>query len=245
MNDGRRKPQPTNQPATSRLVVLNDPQSFMTEAYRVLRTNLHYANPDAPLHRLLVTSAGEGEGKSTTVANLGVCFAQSDRAVLVVDADLRRPTLASVLGLPSSPGLSSYLGGDAMLDAVIHKTSVPNLSLLASGPTPPNPAELLGSRRMRELIEALGERFDMVLFDSPPILAVSDASVLAPAVDGVLLVVGSGTVPRVALRRAKQSIEAVQGRIVGAVLNRFDANGQGYPRRYYDRYDRYYTKDGR
>ena len=226
----------------SRLVVLDDPRSFAAEAYRVLRTNLHYANPDAPIRRLLVTSAGAGEGKSTTAANLAVCFAQADRAVLLIDADLRRPVISTFFRQPAAPGLSSYLVGDALLDAVIQKTAVPNLSIIASGPTPPNPAELVGSRRMRELLDAASERFDMVLLDSPPVLAVSDVGALVPMADGALLVVGSGVTARVALRRAKEAIQAVQGRIVGAVLNRFDASAQGYSRRYYDRYESYYTK---
>ena len=226
----------------SRLVVLDDPRSFVAEAYRVLRTNLHYANPDAPIRRLVVTSAGEGEGKSTTVSNLAICFAQADRATLLIDADLRRPVVNTLFRQPATPGLSSYLAGDALLDAIIQKTSVPNLSIIASGPTPPNPAELVGSRRMRELLDAASERFDMILLDSPPVLAVSDAGALVPMVDGVLLVVGSGLAARLALRRAKEAIQAVQGRIVGAVLNRFDAVAQGYPRRYYDRYESYYSK---
>jgi capsular exopolysaccharide synthesis family protein len=202
---------------------------------------LHYANPDAPLRRLLVSSAGEGEGKSTTVSNLGVCFAQADRAVLLIDADLRRPMLNTLFRHPATPGLSSFLAGDALLDAVIQKTSVPNLSIIASGPIPPNPAELVGSRRMRELLDAAGERFDMILVDSPPILAVSDAGALIPMTDGVLLVVGSGRTARLTLRRAKTAIEAVQGRIVGAVLNRFDPRAQGYSRHQYDGYESYYT----
>jgi len=226
----------------SRLVVLDDSRSFAAEAYRVLRSNLHYANPDAPIRRLLVTSAGEGEGKSTTVANLAVCFAQADRAVLLIDTDLRRPVINTLFRQPATPGLSSYLAGDALFDAAIQKTAVPNLSIIASGPTPPNPAELVGSRRMRELLDAASERFDMILLDSPPVLAVSDAGALVPMVDGVLLVVGSGQAARLALRRAKEAIQAVQGRIVGAVLNRFDASAQGYSRRYYDRYESYYTK---
>src|SRR5262249_29673564 len=162
------------------------------------------------------------------VANLGACYAQTEQSVLLIDADLRRPTLSSRFGLPNTPGLSSYLGGNALLEAVIQKTSVPNLSLLASGPTPPNPAELSGSRRMREMLDALSERFDVIVIDSPPVLAVSDAGALASIVDGVLLIVGSGAVPRAALRRAKDAIEAVHGRIVGAVLNRFDPTAQGY-----------------
>jgi protein-tyrosine kinase len=225
----------------ARLVMLDDPRSFQAEAYRVLRTNLSYAHPDAPLRRILITSAGPGEGKSTTVANLGVCLAQAERAVLLVDTDLRRPSLNTLFRAPLTPGLSSYLAGDALLDAVVHKTSVPNLSVVASGPTPPNPAELLGSRRMRDFVAAVSERFDTIVFDSPPVLAVSDPCTLAGVVDGVLLVVGSGDVPQAALRRAKEQLQAVRAPIIGAVVNRFDASANGYSRRYYDSYDGYYS----
>jgi capsular exopolysaccharide synthesis family protein len=145
---------------------------------------------------------------------------------------------------PNSPGLSSYLAGDALLDAVVQKTAIPNLSIVASGPMPPNPAELLASRRMRDFVGAVSERFDTIVFDSPPVLAVSDACTLAGVVDGVLLVVGSGTAPQAALRRAKEQLLAVRGRIIGAVVNRFrfDASANGYSKRYYDTYDGYYTR---
>lgn len=222
--------------------MLDDPRSFQAEAYRVLRTNLHYANPDAPLRRILITSAGPNEGKSTTVANLGVSLAQSERVVLLVDTDLRRPTLHTIFRQPHSPGLSSYLAGDALLDAIVQKTAIPNLSLVASGPMPPNPAELLASRRMRDFVSSVSERFDTIVFDSPPVLAVSDAGTLAAMVDGVLLVVGSGATPQAGLRRAKEQLLAVHGRIIGAVVNRFDATASGYSKRYYDTYDGYYTR---
>jgi capsular exopolysaccharide synthesis family protein len=226
----------------SSLVTLNDPQSFAAEAFRVLRNNLHYANPDVPLRRILVTSAGPGEGKSTTAANLAISMAQGERSVLLVEADLRRPSVHSLFRQPTTPGLSSYLVGDSLLAAVLLKSAVPNLSLVVSGPTPPNPAELLGSRRMHEFLNTVAERFDVVILDSPPALATSDACALAPHVDGVLLVVDSGQTPEVALRRAKERIEAVRGRIIGAVLNRFDAAAHGYSKRYYDTYDGYYTR---
>jgi capsular exopolysaccharide synthesis family protein len=222
--------------------MLDDPRSFQAEAYRVLRTNLHYANPDAPLRRILVTSAGPGEGKSTTVANLGVAIAQNERAVLLVDTDLRRPMLHTMFRQPNSPGLSSYLAGDALLDAIVQKTAIPNLSIVASGPMPPNPAELLASRRMRDFVGALSERFDTMVFDSPPVLAVSDACTLAALVDGVLLVVGSGATPQANLRRAKEQLLAVHSRIIGAIVNRFNATASGYSKRYYDTYDGYYTR---
>jgi capsular exopolysaccharide synthesis family protein len=225
-----------------RLVVLDDPRSFGAEAYRVLRNNLHYANPDVPLRRILVTSAGPGEGKSTTAANLALTMAQGERSVLLVEADLRRPSVHTLFRQPSSPGLSSYLVGDALLAAVLLKSAVANLSVVVSGPIPPNPAELLASRRMHEFLDTVSERFDAVILDSPPVLATSDACAIAPHVDGVLLVVDSGRTPQVALRRAKERLEAVRGRIIGAVLNRFDAGAHGYSSRDYDTYDKYYTQ---
>jgi capsular exopolysaccharide synthesis family protein len=222
--------------------VLNDPKSFSAEAYRVLRTNLHYVTPGGAPRHVLVTSAEAGEGKSTTTANLGISLAQTDRSVLLVDTDLRRPSLHTLFHVPPAPGLSSYLAGAAMREAVVTKTSVPHLSLIASGPIPPNPAELLASRRMRELLEAVGEQYDIVLLDSPPVLAASDATTVAPLVDGVLLVVKSGAAPEASLRRAKEQLEGVHARILGAVVNRFDASGNGYTKRYYHSYDSYYSK---
>jgi len=220
-----------------RLVVTEDSRSLPAEAYRVLRTNLHYANPDAPLRRLLVTSTAPGEGKSTTLANLAVTLAQTERSVLVVDADLRRPVIHQIFHQRMTPGLTSYLAGDALLEAVIVKTATPNLSAVPSGPTPPNPAELLSSRRMREFLEHVSDRFDLVLLDSPPVLAVTDASALASMTDGVVFVIGAGKVPYSAVRRAKSQIEAAQGRILGAVVNQFEARASdGYSKAYYQRY---------
>ncbi len=219
-----------------RLVVVDDSQSFTSEAYRVLRTNLHYANPDAPLRRILVTSAGPGEGKSTTLANLGVALAQAEQSVLLVDSDLRRPMLHHIFNQRITPGLTSYLAGDALFQAVVVKTSIPNVYLTPSGRIPPNPAELLASRRMREFLEAATERYDMVFLDSPPVLAVTDACALASMVDGVLLVVGSGTIPQAAVRRAKEQVEAAHGRVLGAVINRFDPSSDGHSGYYYTRY---------
>jgi protein-tyrosine kinase len=224
-----------------RLVVLEDSRSFPAEAYRVLRTNLHYANPDAPLKRVLVTSTAPGEGKSTTLANLAVTLGQTERSILVVDADLRRPVLHEMFRLKATPGLTSYLAGDALLEAVVSKTHIPNVSVTPSGPVPPNPAELLASRRMREFLETVSERYDITLFDSPPVLAVTDACTLASMMDGVLFVVGSGKIPQAAMRRARDHIVAAQGKILGVVVNQFDARAvDGYSRSYYHKY---YGKD--
>jgi capsular exopolysaccharide synthesis family protein len=226
-------------PATPapRLIAADDPRSFPAEAYRVLRTNLHYANPDAPLRRILVTSTAPGEGKSTTLTNLGVTLAQAERSVLIVDADLRRPVVHNVFRQRMTPGLTSYLAGDSLLEAVLVKTAVANLSIVPSGPVPPNPAELLASKRMREFLEQVSERYDLVLLDSPPVLAVTDASALASLTDGVIFVVGSGKVPFAAVRRAKAQVEAAQGRILGVVINQFEAGASdGYSKAYYQRY---------
>lgn len=225
-------------PIPPRLVVADEPVSFSAEAYRVLRTNLRYANPDAPLRRVLVTSAGPGEGKSTTLANLGVALAQSEQSVLLVDSDLRKPVLHTIFHQRASLGLSSYLAGDALFEAVVIKTAIPNLALVPSGSTPPNPAELLASRRMREFLATAAEQYDLVLLDSAPVLAVADTCALVSLVDGVLLVIASGAVPEAAVRRAKQQVEAAQGRIVGAVLNRFNAKSNGYYPGYYEGYYR-------
>jgi capsular exopolysaccharide synthesis family protein len=222
------------------VVLLEAPSSLASEAYRVLRTNFRYARPDAPPRRVLVTSAGAGEGKSTTVVNLGVALAQAEQRVLLVDADLRKPVLHTVFQRERTVGLSGYLAGETAIDAAIQTTAVPGLSLVSSGSIPPNPAELLGSRRMQELLEVVRARFDLVLLDSPPILAVSDACALAPLVDGILLVVRSGRLPGSELRRASEQIDAVHGRILGAILNDFEPRANGYSRRYYDRYESYY-----
>jgi capsular exopolysaccharide synthesis family protein len=225
-------------------VVRDDPRSYAAEAYRVLRANLHYANPDSPLRKVMITSAGAGEGKSTTIANLGLCFAQAGSSVLVIDADLRRPSLHTLFREPVNPGLSSYLAGDSLLEAVIQKTAVPNLSMVTSGTIPPNPAELLASRRMREFLETAAERFEVVLVDTPPVLAVSDPCILAPLMDGVILLVASGS-PHPSLRRAKDQLGAVGAKVVGAVINRFDARAAGYSKRYYDSYNSYYGRETR
>ena len=210
-----------------RLVVLDDPQSLSAEAYRVLRMSLHYATSGTKPRSVLITSADMGAGKSTITANLGILLAQIDRSVLLVDADLRHPVLHTLLQVPGALGLSSYLSGRAALEAVVTRTSVPKLFLMPSGPIPPNPSDLLSSHRMRDLLKTVAEQYDLVLLDSPPVLAASDATTLAPVVDGILLVVGSG-VPELSLRRAKDQLEAVHGRILGAVVNQREVRHAGH-----------------
>ncbi len=165
-----------------------------SEAYRTLRTNIQFSSVDRPIRSLLVTSSSPGEGKSTTTANLAVVLAQTGQRVIVVDTDLRRPVLHKVFGVPNNVGLTNALlaGENVSLDGYLQPTETETLSVLTSGPIPPNPSEMLGSHRMAHLVSVLSQAADIVLFDSPPVLAVTDAVVMARHVDGVVLVVDAG-----------------------------------------------------
>lgn len=202
------------------LITLTNPRSPATEAYRTLRTNLTFAALDKPIETLVVTSAAPGEGKSTVLANLAVTMAQGGRRTILVDADLRRPGLHEIFGIVNDRGLTTMIVEEAVLDdPPLIDVGVDNLWLMPSGPMPPNPADILGSRKMEEVIAALRARADVVLFDAPPIIAVTDAAVLGTKVDGVLLVVCAGRTRREHAQRARELLERVHVRIVGAVLN--------------------------
>lgn len=203
----------------SQLVTLSQPRSPASEAYRTLRTNLQFVSLDRPLKTLLMTSAGPEEGKSTVLANLAVAIAQGEKRVVLVDCDLRRPSLHSLFGVDASVGLTTMMVDEkAMASPPLQDTAVDGLKLLASGPLPPSPSDLLGSQRMDQVLASLRERADLVLLDAPPVLAVSDAAVLATKVDGVLLVVSSGHTRRDSIQTAKAKLEQVNARIIGAVL---------------------------
>jgi len=192
----------------------------VSEAYRTLRTNLEFSSLDEPVRTLVVTSPGAEEGKSTVLANLAVTLAQGGKQVILLDCDLRRPTQHTLFGLDNATGLTTMmLAEDAWSDPPLRQTPVDGLRVLPAGPTPPNPAELLGSRRMKETMAALLEQADVLLFDAPPVLAVTDALVLAVQTDGVLLVVKAGGTRREHIQQAKERLERVNARIVGAVLN--------------------------
>ncbi|MCC7360474.1 MAG: CpsD/CapB family tyrosine-protein kinase [Anaerolineales bacterium] len=199
------------------LVTLTDPRSPMAEAYRTLRTNLLFSSLDRPLATLLVTSPAPEEGKSTTLANLAVTLAQGGRPTILVDCDLRRPRLHEIFGVPAEPGLSNALLAKVD-EPPLAATGVENLSLLPAGAVPPSPADLLGSRRMEALIATLKSRADFVLFDAPPVIAVTDAALLASKLDGVLLVVSAGHTRRDDAQRAKDLLEKIHVHLVGAVL---------------------------
>ena len=217
----------------------------MVEAYRALRTNIQFASMEKPAQTLLVTSPNPIEGKSTTVANLAVVIAQSGLKTIAVDADLRRPVIHRKFNLPNA-GLSMALFEEPNPSSLgfLQETAVENLRVMTSGSTPPNPAELLASGRMKRLIQTLKSQSDIVLFDSPPSLVVTDAAILAAQVDGIVLVVDAGRTRRASLKRAVEALERTGTPILGVVINRLTARTGGYYYYYY--YDRYYSSsDGR
>ena len=210
---------------TKDLVTLQDQRSPIAEAYRGLRTNLTFSSLDRPLRTMLITSAGPEEGKSTVLANLAVTEAQAGRRVIIVDADLRRPRQHELFGISNATGLTTALADEKGLQnlslqaTVLQATEVPGLRVLTSGPLPPNPTELLASQRMAALLTALSALSDLVLFDAPPVVVVTDAAILASQVDGVLLVVNANGTRREHAQRAQQLLAKVNARIVGSVLN--------------------------
>jgi len=202
------------------LITISNPRSPISEAFRTLRTNLEFSSLDKPIRSMVVTSAAPEEGKSTTLANLAVVVAQSGKKVIVVDCDLRRPSLHKIFDAHSAVGFTDMMRDDALLKKPpLEETGVPNLKLLGSGTIPPNPAELLASKRMDEVIATLLKIADMVLFDAPPIIAVTDAAVLASKVDAVLLVVSAGKTKRDHAKKAKALLDKVNARLIGTVLN--------------------------
>ncbi len=202
------------------LITISNPRSPISEAYRTLRTNLEFSSLDKPIRTMVVTSAAPEEGKSTTLANLAVTIAQAGKKVILVDCDLRRPSLQKIFNARAAAGFTDMMRDDAkMSKPPLQETGVPDLRLLTSGTLPPNPSELLASRRMGEVIAALQTQADMVLFDAPPVIAVTDAAVLASKVDAVLLVVSAGKTKREHAKKAKALLEKVNARLIGTVLN--------------------------
>ncbi len=221
-----------------KLIAAEHPRSPISEAYRVLRTSIQFSAIDRPVRTLLVTSANPTEGKSTTLANLGVVMAQAGLSVIAVDSDLRRPVLHKFFKLSGKEGLTNALLQDEPgLDGYLQATAVDNLRVLTSGPLPPNPSELLGSQRMKRLLESLAGQADIVLLDSPPTLAVTDAAVLASQADGVLMVADAGKTRRGMAQRAVENLSKVGANLVGAVLNRLSRRAAG------DYYYYYYSGD--
>lgn len=202
-----------------KLVTAIDPKSPISEQYRTVRTSIQFSSVDDDIQTIMVTSAGPAEGKSTTAANLAVTFAQQEKKVLIVDADLRKPTMHYTFNQTNTFGLTTVLAGQIPFNEAINPTDVFNLSVLTSGPIPPNPAELMGSKSMARFLKEAKETYDIIIFDTPPILAVTDAQVLANSCDGTVLVVYSGKTELEEAAKAKELLSTTKGKLLGAVLN--------------------------
>jgi tyrosine-protein kinase Etk/Wzc len=210
------------------LVTVHDAMSAGAEAYRTLRTNLIFSQSVETLRSVVVTSAAPSEGKTTTAANMAVSFAQQGMRVAIIDCDLRRSRLHKMFAVSREPGLTEFILGQLDQDEVVRETAVPGLYVIPSGHLPPNPAELLGGNKMRAALARLNEAFDLVVLDTPPLLAASDAAILATIADGVVMVVRAGVTEIEAGQQAIQQLASVGARVVGAVLNDPDAKVQSY-----------------
>ncbi|SUV02297.1 putative tyrosine-protein kinase capB [Priestia megaterium] len=202
-----------------RLLAHNSPKDPVAEQYRTIRTNIQFSNVDQDIKTIVLTSSGAEEGKSTTSANLATVYAQQGLKVLLIDADLRKPTGHYTFRLENHIGLTNVLTRQSTLAQAVQESEIPHLSVLTSGPIPPNPSELLASVQMAELLKEMKKQFDMIIFDTPPILAVADAQILANQVDGTILVVSSGKTEKDAALKSKELLSNAKGKLLGVVLN--------------------------
>jgi succinoglycan biosynthesis transport protein ExoP len=224
-------------------ITVSEPRSPVAEAFRSLRTNIQFASVDRPLHTLLVTSPSPEDGKSTISSNLAVILAQNGRKVILLEADLRRPRVHTMMNLPNRVGTSAlFVDQEVNLNGQLQGTDVPDLYVITSGSLPPNPAELLGSEKMAVILKKVSESADLVILDSPPILAVTDSSVLAPRVDGVLIVMQPGKTKLAAGKQAIDQLKRVGANVIGVVLNNVEISRSGYKYAYYQGYYYNYHK---
>lgn len=225
---------------SDRLITHTTPRAPISEAYRVLRTNLEFSSIDDKLRSVLVTSPSPGEGKSTTAANLGTVVAQAGNRVIIVDADLRRPSQHKVFQVPNNQGLTTaLLDSETPISYHIQQTKVPGLRIMSSGPLPPNPSELLRSHRMQQILAQLNDEADFVIVDTPPTLTVADASILSPRVSGSVLVLKIASTRRDALIQAQESLNKTGAHVLGVVMNHATPGRGGYYNYYYYRYYNY------
>ncbi|MGA2464014.1 MAG: polysaccharide biosynthesis tyrosine autokinase [Thermodesulfobacteriota bacterium] len=224
------------------LITFGHPKSMLSEAYRNIRTSILLSFSERPPKSIAISSPNPAEGKTTTVINTAIALSQTGVQVLLIDADMRKPRIHKIFREENGAGLSNFLSGNAALDSVIKKSDIPNLYYIPSGPIPPNPSELIGSKLFKNMMESLGERFDHILLDSPPVLGFADAIILSTSVEGVILVVSGGKTPRETLQRAKEVLHQVNAKILGVVINRIDIQRSDYGYYYY-RYHYYYGKE--
>ncbi|EMR06565.1 Tyrosine-protein kinase YwqD [Bhargavaea cecembensis DSE10] len=217
-----------------KLVVHASPKSHVSEQFRTVRTNINFSVPDKDLKTLLFTSSQPGEGKSTASANLAILFAQDGNRVLLVDGDMRKPTVHYTFHMTNTLGLSNVLTRQENPGEVIREAEItPNLHVMTSGPIPPNPAELLGSQTMDQFIEDMTARYDMVIFDAPPVLSVTDAQILANRVDGTIFVINTGETEKESAEKAKELLGSSKARVLGAIMNNFKLGKDHHYYHYY------------
>lgn len=215
------------------IIINQNARSPFAEAFRILRTNISFSDLDNPMRAIQITSAGPSEGKTTVASNLAIVLAQSNKKVLLMDCDLRKPMLHKIFDVDGQLGVTNALISDLDPAELAQKTQVPGLFVLVSGPIPPNPSELVGSQRMKNLVDRARESYDCVLLDSPPVNIVTDPVVLATLADGVILLVKSGFTQHEMAREAKAKMEKVGAKIIGVVLNNISLTSGGYYYQYY------------
>lgn len=228
--------------AVKELIALYEPRSPITESYRMLRTNILYSSLDKPAKVIVVTSTTPSEGKTITTANLAIVMAQAGSKVLIVDADLRKPGIYKVFGLSNKVGLTNLLVENKKLEEIVCKDGVEGLDIITSGPIPPNPAELLGSKKFENFIKTAAEHYDYIIIDTPPCGSLADAAIIGRICDGVILVAAAGEVQIEAIQAAKENLQKVNVNLLGVVLNKVKRHTSSYYYYYY--YNYYYNEDG-
>ena len=230
----------------NKIIINENPKSPISEAYRTLRTNIQFSSIDKEIKTIMVNSAGPSEGKSTTITNLAATTANNDKKVLIIDCDLRKPKVHTFFEISNASGLTTILADNIDYREAIQKSDMKNLDILTSGPIPPNPSEVLGSKRMKALLDEVKEDYDMILIDAPPVGMVTDGAVIGNIVDGVILVCAVGQANIDATKHAKASLEQANANILGVVMNKVPTDRNGYYKYnyyYYSQMQSYYATE--
>jgi len=229
----KKKPKQALQSVARKLVTNANPSSVISEQFRTLRTNISFSSSDNEIRSLVFTSGSPGEGKSTVAANTAVVFAQEGKRVLLIDADMRKPTVHYTFHMTNTTGLSNLLTRKAALHEVVKVSDQENLNIITCGPIPPNPSELLGSRTMDSLLIEMLRDFDVVIFDAPPVLAVTDAQIMANKADGTVLVLNTRKTEKDSLEKSKELLTKSNANVIGVVMNNYTYDTDAYYYQYY------------